>query len=108
MTKNSAVVSDFMEDWVRSRRWFLDSANRKAAIGIIAQFMHLPESDLDYLFTDQDYYRDPWSVPNIAGIQKPIDIAHQVGVLKESIHVSPQHANLSFVEEAKKRITQSS
>jgi sulfonate transport system substrate-binding protein len=108
MSKNAAVVSDFMEDWVRSRRWFLDTANRKAAVNIIAQFMHLPASDLDYLFTDQDYYRDPWSMPNIPGIQKPIDIAHQIGVLKDTIQVSPQHANLSFIEEAKKRITQSS
>lgn len=107
MEKNRAVVADFIEDWVRSRRWFLAAANRKAAIGIIAHFMHLPDSDLDYLFTDGDYYRDPWSVPNVPGIQKPIDIAHQIGVLKDSIPVSPQHANLSFVKEAKKRITQS-
>ena len=30
----------------------------------------------------------------------------QIGVLKETIQVSPKHADLSFVEEAKKRITQ--
>jgi len=108
LDKHRGVVADFMEDWVRSRRWFLASANRQAAIGIIARFMHLPASDLTYLFSDQDYYRDPWSMPNIPGIQKPIDIAHQIGVLKQSIQVAPKHADLSFVEEAKKRITQSS
>jgi sulfonate transport system substrate-binding protein len=108
LAKNSEVAADFMEDWVRSRRWFVDKANREAAIGIIARFMHLPASDLDYLFTDQDYYRDPWSMPDVPGIQKPIDAAYQIGVLKQSIQVSPQHANLTFVEEAKKRITQGS
>lgn len=107
LDKNREAVTDFMEDYVRARRWFVDAANRTAAIDIIAKFMHLPAADLAYLFTDGDYYRDPWSKPNIPGIQKPIDIAHQIGVLKETIEVAPKYANLSFVEEAKKRITQS-
>lgn len=107
LAKHKEVVADFVEDWVRSRRWFMDKANRQAAIDIIARFMHLPDSDLGYLFTHRDYYRDPWSVPNVPGIQKPIDAAYKVGVLKQTIQVSPKHADLSFVTEAKKRITQS-
>jgi sulfonate transport system substrate-binding protein len=107
LEKSHDAVADFMEDYVRARRWFVDPANRSAAIGIIAQFMHLPASELDYLFTDEDYYRDPWSRPNVPGIQKPIDIAHEIGVLKETIQVAPKYADLSFVDEAKKRITQS-
>jgi NitT/TauT family transport system substrate-binding protein len=105
LRKNQAVVADFMEDWVRSRRWFLDPANRPAAIGIIARFMHLPTSDLEYVFTHQDYYRDPWSEPNVPGIQKPIDIAHQIGMLKQAIQVAPAHVELQYLVEAKKRIT---
>ena len=108
LAKNQEVVADFIEDYVRSRRWFLAPANRQAAIEIIARFMHLPKSDLQYLFTDQDYGRDPWSVPNVPGIQKPIDMAQKIGVLKQSIQVAPKHADLSFVTEAKKRITQGS
>lgn len=108
MDQHKDAVADFIEDWVRSRRWFMDKANRQAAIRIIARFMHLPDSDLGYLFSDQDYYRDPWSVPNVPGIQKPIDAAYKVGVLKQTIQVAPDYANLSFVTEAKKRITQSS
>jgi NitT/TauT family transport system substrate-binding protein len=108
MAQHKDAVADFIEDWVRSRRWFMDQANRKAAIDIIARFMHLPNSDLQYLFTDQDYYRDPWSVPNVPGIQKPIDAAYKVGVLKQTIQVEPKYADLSFVTEAKKRITQGS
>jgi ABC-type nitrate/sulfonate/bicarbonate transport system substrate-binding protein len=103
--KNQAVVADFMEDWVRSRRWFLDPKNRTVAIRIIADFMHMPTSELDYVFTHQDYYRDPWSQPNLPGLQRPIDIAHQIGVLKQAITVNPGHADLSFLDEAKKRIT---
>jgi len=97
-------AQDFMEDWVRSRRWLMDPANRTAAIGIIADFMHLPPEQLDYLFTKEDYYRDPWSRPNIPGIQKPIDAAKEIGVLKEAIQVAPTHVDLSFVDEAEKRI----
>jgi sulfonate transport system substrate-binding protein len=104
MQQHDAQVQDFMEDWVRSRRWFMTPANREEAIGIIADFMHLPPDHLDYLFTHDDYYRDPWSVPNIPGLQKPIDAAVQIGVLKQDIKVSPEHADLGFVEKAKKRI----
>jgi NitT/TauT family transport system substrate-binding protein len=104
MQDHNAQVQDFMEDWVRSRRWFMAPANRTAAVGIVADFMHLPPEQLDYLFTHDDYYRDPWSFPNIPGVQKPIDAAVQIGVLKQEIKVSPDHADLSFVEEAKKRI----
>jgi sulfonate transport system substrate-binding protein len=106
LAQHKDVVADFIEDWVRSRRWFMDKTNRPAAVHIIARFMHLPDSDLEYLFSDQDYYRDPWSVPNVPGIQKPIDAAYKVGVLKQPIQVAPKHADLSFVTEAKKRIMQ--
>ena len=105
LKKHQDVVADFMEDWVRSRRWFLDPKNRTAAISIIARFMHIAPTELSYVFTHQDYFRDPWSVPNLPGVQKPIDIAHQIGLLKQTITVSPGHANLSFLTEAKKRIT---
>ncbi len=105
MRKNQATVADFMEDWVRARRWFLAPANRTAAIGAMARFMHLPTTELDYVFTHQDYYRDPWSEPNVPGIQKPIDIAHQIGLLKQAIQVAPAHVELQYLVEAKKRIT---
>lgn len=108
LRKNREAVADFTEDWVRSRRWFMAPANHAAAIGIIARFMHLPESELEYVFTHEDYYRDPWSRPNIPGVQTPIDIAHRIGVLKEAITVAPAHADLSFLDEAKKRITEPS
>jgi len=104
LEQHRAPALDFMEDWVRSRRWLMDPANRTAAIGIVADFMHLPPAQLDYLFTKDDYYRDPWSVPNVPGIQKPIDAAVQIGVLKQGIEVAPKHVDLSFVDEAKKRI----
>lgn len=104
LAQHHAQALDFMEDWVRARRWFMDQANRTAAIGIIADFMHVPPAQLDYLFTKDDYYRDPWSVPDVPGIQKPIDAAVQIGVLKQGIEVASKHVDLSFVEEAKKRI----
>jgi len=105
LRRHEPVLMDFMEDWVRARRWFLDPANRSAAIGVIARFMHLPRNELDYVFTHQDYYRDPWSEPNIPGVRKPIDIAHQIGMLKQRVEVAPAHTALQFLAEAKKRIT---
>lgn len=104
LKNHRAALMDFMEDWVRSRRWLTDPKNRPAAVKIIADFMHLPPAQLAYLFTKEDYFRDPWSRPNIPGVQKPLDVAKEIGVLKQIIQVSPDHVDLSFVDEAQKRI----
>ena len=40
----------------------------------------------------------------IEAIQKEIDIAVELGVLKESLKVAPRYVDLSLIEEAKKRV----
>jgi NitT/TauT family transport system substrate-binding protein len=101
---NKAAVMDFMEDYVRARQWFMNPANRKESIGVIADFMKVPQSELGYLFTKDDYYRAPNGQPNVPGIQRPIDIAVKLGVLKQDVKIAPKHVDLRFVDEADKRI----
>lgn len=100
---NRAAVADFMEDYTRGLRWFTDPKNRKEALALIAKIAKQPESQLDYVFTNDDYYRDPFMLPSITGIQATIDISKELGFLKEKIDVK-NYTDLSFVEEAKKRI----
>lgn len=101
---NTAVMMDFMEDYVLSRQWFMNPANRKEAIGIIADFMKVPADELSYLFTRNDYYRAPSGQPNIPGLQRPIDLAFKLGILRQDVKVAPKHVDLRFVNEADKRI----
>ena len=104
LDKNSDVMKDMMEDYARSMKWYQDPKNRDAALKIISEIAKRSPESLYYIFTKLDYYRDPNLLPNIPGIQKTIDFSHEVGFLKEKITVSPTFVDLSFVEEANKRI----
>ena len=101
---NKAALMDFFEDHVRALRWFQDPANHKEAVGIVAAFMKKPPAELDYLFSDKDYYRDPYAHVNAAGIQSVIDVSKELGLLPATIQVVPKHVDDSFVAEAERRI----
>jgi NitT/TauT family transport system substrate-binding protein len=104
LAKNKDAMKDLMEDYARSMKWYMDPANREAALKIISEIAKRPPESLYYIFTKLDYYRDPNLIPNIAGIQKTIDFSNEVGFLKEKITVSPTYVDLSFIQEANQRI----
>ena len=39
--KNHAALADYMEDYLRSLRWYLDPANHEEAVAIVANFTKL-------------------------------------------------------------------
>jgi NitT/TauT family transport system substrate-binding protein len=98
-----AVLVDFFEDVQTMLHWYLDPANRAAGIKIVAQFTKQPESDFsDWLFTKNDYYRDPDARPNLTALQNNIKTQKEVGLLNIDIDVA-KYADLSLVDEAAKR-----
>lgn len=104
LDKNRAAVADFIEDYVRAMRWFEAPANHAEAVGIVARYMKEDPAQLDYLFTKQDYYRDPFSRPNIPNLQSAIDQSKSLGVIPATIKVLPKYYDGSFLDEAQKRI----
>ena len=104
LSRNHDAMMDFMEDYVRAWRWFMDPANHAAAVKIVADYMKVPASSLDYLFTKNDYYRDPFMRPNIDTLQNAINVSKELGVIPTAITVAPRSVDLSFVAEAQKRI----
>jgi sulfonate transport system substrate-binding protein len=107
LAANKDAVTDFMEDYVRAFRWFMDPKNKEQAAATIADFMKQPPENFAYMFTKSDYYRDPYMVPNVKYIQTAVDAATQAGALKEGVKVAPNYVDLSFVNAAKQRISQS-
>ena len=97
------ALVDFFEDVQRATRWFLDPKDRDEAIGIIARFMKKPPSEFSsWLFTERDYYHDPDARPNLAALQRNLDVQQELGFLK--IRVDAKHyADLSLVDDAAKR-----
>ncbi len=103
LDKNRAAMVDFMEDTLRIVRWYLDSNNHKEAAEIAARITKQPVERFGWLFTNKDYYRDPNMLPDLAALQKNLDMTTELGFVKAKVDVKT-HTDLSIVEEAAKRL----
>ncbi len=101
---NRAALMDFFEDHVRALRWLMDPANRAQALPIIAKASVRPVAQMDYMFTELDYFRDPFLMPDLDALQRAVDVSAQLGVVPRAIQVRPDYVDLRFAEEAKRRI----
>jgi len=102
--KNRAAVVDFLEDFLRIARWYLDPANHKEAAQIAARFTKLPAERFEgWLFTQKDYYRDSGLVPNLDALQKNIDLTKELGFIRDTIDVR-KHSDLTLLQEASARL----
>jgi NitT/TauT family transport system substrate-binding protein len=99
---NRPAIVDMLTDHMAAIRWFLDPANRNAALAMTHDFTKQSLQSLDYAFTKNDVYRSPDLMPVIPPIQKDIDIAVSMKMLPASIDVS-KYVDVSMVEEAAKR-----
>jgi sulfonate transport system substrate-binding protein len=99
-----AAVVDFLEDYLRALHWYNDPANHDAVVRTIAEFLKLPpERFAGWVFTGQDYYRDPHARLDVAALQKNIDAQRALGLLNADLQVAP-YVDMSLVDEAAKRV----
>ncbi len=101
--KNRAALVDFMEDTLRIVRWYLDPANHEAVKQIAARVTKQPPERFDWLFTHRDTYRDRNMLPDLAALQRNVDMTRDLGFVHGSIDVK-KHSDLSIVEEAARRL----
>jgi NitT/TauT family transport system substrate-binding protein len=103
LDKNRAAMVDFMEDVLRIERWYLDPKNHADVVAIGARLLKVPPERLDWLFTKQDYYRDPNGKPDLDALKKNVDMTKELGFFSGSVDIG-KHADLSIVEDAAKRL----
>jgi NitT/TauT family transport system substrate-binding protein len=104
LEKNRATMLDFMEDALRSRRFYTDPANHREVVDIVAGVTKLPPQQLEsWLFTKNDFYRDPNGILDPAVLQDNIDKMVELGFLKSGIDVR-NYMDLSIVREAGARL----
>jgi len=103
IAKNRALLVDFFEDYIRSLRWYMDPANHAAVIDIVSRYTKVPANRLEWIFTKQDFYRDPNAKPDIAAIQRSVDMLKEFNFVKANLDVN-KFADLSPLEEAAERI----
>ena len=101
--KNRAAMVDFMEDTLRITRWFLDPKNHAEVMAIAGRFTKQPPERYDWLFTKRDAFHDPDMLPDLAALQKNVDMTHELGFVPSTLDVK-KHTDLSIVEEAAKRL----
>ena len=104
LQKNRAAMVDFMEDTLRTVRWYLDPKNHDEAVKIAARVSKQPpERFKGWLFTRTDYYRDPGMEPNLEAFQANMNLQRDLGLIKAGLDVK-KYADLSIVQEAAKRL----
>jgi sulfonate transport system substrate-binding protein len=104
LEKNRAALLDFMEDALRSRRFYTDPANHREVVDIVAGVTKLPPRQLEpWLFTKNDFYRDPNGLPDTTVLQGNIDKMVDLGFLKSGIDAK-KYVDLGLVREAGARL----
>lgn len=101
--KNRAALTDFMEDTLRMVHWYLDPANHKEVMEICARVTKQPAERFSWVFTNQDNYRDPNMVPDLAALQRNVDLTRDLGFIKASFDVK-KFSDLTVVQDAAMRL----
>jgi sulfonate transport system substrate-binding protein len=98
-----AALIDFFEDTLRIVHWYLDPRNHEAAVQIMADLTHRPPEAFSYVFTHRDEYHDPNLMPNLAALQKNVDLTASLGFITTSVDVK-KYSDLSLIEAAARRL----
>jgi NitT/TauT family transport system substrate-binding protein len=98
-----AALVDFLEDSLRILHWYLDSKNHDAAAEIASQLTKQPPERFGWIFTKNDYYRDPNLMPDLEALQKNVDMTRDLGFARGSLDVKA-HSDLSLIQEAASRL----
>ena len=98
-----AALVDFLEDSLRILHWYLDPNNHDAAAEIASQLTKQPPERFGWIFSKNDYYRDPNLMPDLDALQRNVDMTHELGFAKASFDVKA-HSDLSLIQEAAKRL----
>jgi sulfonate transport system substrate-binding protein len=104
LEKNRVMLLDLVEDALRSRRFYTDPANHREVVDVVAGVTKVPPQRLDpWLFTNNDFYRDPDGILDAAVLQDNIDKMVDLGFLKTGLDVR-KYMDLGIVREAAARL----
>jgi sulfonate transport system substrate-binding protein len=98
-----AALVDWLEDTLRILHWYTDPKNHAEAVQIAARLVKAPPERMDWVFTKTDAYRDPNMLPDLAALQRNVDLTKELGYAQASFDVKA-YSDLSMVEEAAKRL----
>jgi len=104
LAKNRSAVIDFLEDSLRALHWYLDPRNRAEAIALIAGFLKQPPQRFEsWIFTRNDFYRDPAGLVDLAALSRNVDLMRELGFISRPLEVA-RYGGLDLVKEASQRL----
>jgi ABC-type nitrate/sulfonate/bicarbonate transport system substrate-binding protein len=104
LKEHRAVIVDFLEDYLHTLRYLTDPAHHDEAVALITEATkQKPSLYAGWVFTKQDYYRDPRALPDLEALQANVDLQHKLGFLRSDLDVK-KYADLSLAEDAAKRL----
>jgi NitT/TauT family transport system substrate-binding protein len=104
LQQHRAEMADFMADYLNALHYLSDPAHHDEAVALITEATRQqPSLYARWVFTKQDYYRDPRTLPDLEALQANVDLAHKLGFLRSALEVR-KYADLSLVEDAAKRL----
>jgi sulfonate transport system substrate-binding protein len=101
--KNRAALVDWFEDTLTILHWYMDPKNHDEVTQIAGRFVKAPPERMGWVFTGTDEYRDPNMLPDLAALQRNVDLTKELGYAQASFDVKA-YSDLSMVEEAAKRL----
>ena len=101
--RNRAALVDWLEDTQRILHWYMDAKNHDEAAQIAARLVKAPPERFGWVFTKTDQYRDPNMMPDLAALQRNVDMTKELGYAQASFDVKA-YSDLSMTEEAAKRL----
>jgi NitT/TauT family transport system substrate-binding protein len=101
--KNRAAMVDFLEDMLVIERWFMDPKNKNEVMQIASKVTKAPAERFGWLFTKEDYYRNPDMLPNLDALQSNVNTTKELGFIKAPLDVK-KYTDLSLIQEAAKRL----
>jgi NitT/TauT family transport system substrate-binding protein len=104
LAKNRAAMVDLLEDSLRALDWYLNPANRKEAIDLVAALLKQPRARFEsWIFTKNDFHRDRDGLVDLGALQINVNLMRQLGILTSDLQVAG-YADLSLVREASQRL----
>ena len=101
--QHRAVIVDWLEDSLRILHWYMDPKNHDETAQIAGRLVKVPPERMGWVFTKTDAYHDPKMMPNLAALQRNVDLTKELGYARASFDVKA-YSDLSMVEEAAKRL----
>ena len=101
--EHRAALVDFMADYLSTLHHVYDPQHRAEGVAIVADMTKRPTDFYKWLFTKDDYYRNPNALPNLDVLQANIKTQRELGFIKSDIDVK-KYADLSIAKDAAKEL----